>query len=118
MVRKKLRLFVSCKKNQQKLNQKLDRTQSPLNLLVESPLCRQTLEGFVWRVVKALNRTAQQILTAARLNQPLEKRTQGLKCETLRLILQKLSPEGHSAMDNALACHTGGQSLNPDRTEV
>ena len=26
-------------------------------------------------------------------------------------------PKGHSTMDKALACHTGGQCLNPDETK-
>ena len=29
-----------------------------------------------------------------------------------------MMPEGHSAMDKALACHTGGWGSNPDMTKV
>ena len=29
-----------------------------------------------------------------------------------------LSPEGHTAMDKALACHTGSRGLKPNMTKV
>ena len=36
---------------------------------------------------------------------------------TLDLKNFRTCPEGHSAMDKALACHAGGQGLNPDITK-
>ena len=40
------------------------------------------------------------------------------ECLTQSLLRFTETPEGHCAMNKALACHAGGQGSNPDTTKV